>query len=385
MALLNSKIIAKDALSTLGEESALIGASTIQPVQNLGTGTSYMTFRKPAKFIARDGSKTWAGSEIVEDGEELVLSKIYGVDFEISDSDLALTVADFGALYTKPAISEIVTKIEKDFYKIALSKSGKTIDGSVATALDDLFDVGAEQNIRGVTMSDRSFIGDARILSGLMKQGRGLFQEANEIAKQYKAGVTGQIGGYNVWGTGRIPSYANGSFTSASVAVSGTEGSDLVSIAGATAGMVVGTAFTIAGVNELNPTTREDLGTLKVFRVVAVNGGDVVQVDTKLYASSTDARKNVSALPTGTKAVTKIATTGDKQAIAFPKEGVILGFAKLTTQTPGVESEWVEENGVGIRIMKWFDGDSAKMKVRFDAQCGILVPRSELVVSVAAN
>lgn len=382
-----NQVFTKDALSVISETSALIPNITLQDVSNQGTGDNpYISLRKPAKFAGRTGSTTWNGEEIKEQSAQLALTKIYGVDFSFTDSELSLSVDMISERYITPAVRKLVSLVERDFYATCFNYAGSSVDGigSVAgkTVLDTVFTANTKLNERGAS-GERKFIGQPAVLENIMKNGRGLFQEATEIGKQYKDGMAGRIGGFDIFDSYRIAGMSVGTGVDGSFTVTMTEGSNVISIATLAAGSIkAGQPFTVAGVYEVNEEGIQ-LPTLKVFRAVADNTLGSVTVQDKIYAAG--ALKNVSALASGSTAIDFQGAANAYQALAFDRQAIVAGFVNLEAPKNLDKGFALSEDGISIRFARDWDIQTATWKCRLDVQTGIVVARPELVCGVYIN
>lgn len=381
-ALLTNSLITKEALSVISEVSALIPNVTVQEVSNNGTGDNpYISLRKPAQLNGRVGSTTWSGEDIKEDSTALALTKVYGADFSFNDSEMALTIDMMRERYIEPAVRKIVSNLERDFYADALAYSGSRVTTTAGTALDSVFKARTALSNRGALQGNRKYIANPDLMEGIVTQGRGLFQDATEISKQYKEGMAGVIGGFDIFESYRAPVLTVGAAVDGSVAVGMTEGSDVITIAGLAAGAIAkGQPFTIAGCFDVNPETKQSLGTLKVFRAVQASSAGSVKVQDKIYFN--DPRKNVSALINATVAVDYLGTANARQGLAFHKSAISFGCVELESPKGTDIAKTMSEDGLSIRFIRDFDVNSGLWKCRFDLQAGWSITRPEHVCGI---
>lgn len=380
-----NQVFTKDALSVISETSALIPNITLQDVSNQGTGDNpYISLRKPAKFAGRSGSSTWSGEDVKEEKALLSLTKLYGVDFSFTDSELSLSVDMISERYIAPAVRKLVSLVERDFYTTCFNYAGATVDGtgSIAgnTVLDKLFSANTKLNERGAT-GQRTFIGQPAVIEGIMKQSGGRFQDASEIGKQYKDGIAGRIAGFDVMDSYRIAGMSVGTGVDGSFTVTMTEGSTTITVATLAAGAIkAGQPFTIAGVYEVNEEGIQ-LPTLKVFRAVADCPAGSVVVQSPTYASGS--LKNVSQLISGTSvAIDFQGVASAYQGLGFDKSAIVAGFVNLEAPKNVDKGFSLTEDGVSIRFARDWDIGTGAWKCRLDVQTGIVVARPELVCGV---
>lgn len=134
-----------------------------------------------------------------------------------------------------------------------------------------------------------------------------------------------------------------------------------LSVTGATpTTMPVGTKFTIAGVNALNPETRTDNGELQTFTVVTTGTGSV-KVAPAIVVSGPYA--NCSALAADTSAVTILNIASTNPSLFYTPESTVIvpGRLPIPNDAGGVRSiEATTEQGLPMRMSYWYDGHAEK-------------------------
>ena len=364
-----NKVYTKETQQVVYESSALLPNITIQNVSNIGSGDNpYINLRLPNKATVRKNSMTFSAQDIKDESIPLILTKTYGADFVVTDSEDSLSIEDKINRFINPGVRKIISEIEQDMYTDTIANAGSFVTGAQATAgLDTMFKARTALDFRGA-FDKRTFIADPNGMEGILKQGRGLFQDASEIAKQYTMGIAGRIAGFDIYDSYRIPRALVGTGVDGSFAVTMTEGSATIAIATLAAGAIKkGQPFTIAGCNEVNEEGI-DLGTLKVFRAVADSTSGSVTVNGKIYASAP--LKNVSALISTSVAVDFQGTASAGQFVAFDKSAIIAGFVPLRVPKGEDEAGIITMDGVKIRYVYGFDKSAGTWIYRLDAQLG---------------
>tara|TARA_R110001606_G_scaffold121071_3_gene253041 strand:+ start:343 stop:939 length:597 start_codon:yes stop_codon:yes gene_type:complete len=189
----------------------------------------------------------------------------------------------------------------------------------------------------------------------------------------------------------------SGTITAADVvstAVSGATSIALDGITGTATEIKKGQAFSIAGVNMIDPETLEAKPKAYTFIASAdatiSAGGATVSVANPIVANGADVNLstvNVSALPATNAVVTFLegaATAGDSAYViqALAKDSV--AFASVDLDLPGVSKMEGRENydGVSMRILKVYDGQTDIGIYRLDLLFGVKVLRPEFVTSM---
>jgi len=226
---------------------------------------------------------------------------------------------------------------------------------------------------------------------------KGLFQKSDEIAKIYKNGYIGMGEGFNYLRSNLMPTFTNGADVSgvaveASV-VAISNGMTTLGVDGVTSGATItrGTVFTIAGVFDVHPLTKQTLPHLKQFTVtedVTETAGNSVtlSISPAIYYTATDSRQNVSAAPvdeTGTLTFFGNASTAYAQNLCYHKDA--FRFVSVPLYTPkGMDfaaSETVD--GIAVRALRGFDIKTSESIMRFDILAGLAAVRPEWAVRAA--
>jgi len=363
-----NKIYTKETQQVIMESSALLPNITIQNVTNLGTGdTPYINLRLPNKASVRR-NMTFSAQDIKDESIPLVLTKVYGADFIVSDNEDSLSIEDKVNRFINPGARKIISEMEIDMYGDAIANAGSFVTGVGSTAgLDTVFKAQTALNFRGA-FDKRTFIADPTGLENIMKQGRGLFQDASEISKQYTMGMAGRIASFDIYDSYRIPTATIGTGVDGSLAVTMTEGSATIAIATLAVGAIKkGQPFTIAGCFEVNEEG-VPLSNLKVFRAIADSTSGSVTVNDKIFAQAP--LKNVSNLITASVAIDYQGTAGASQFLAFDKSAIVAGFVPLRVPKGEDEAGIITIDGVKIRYVYGFDKSAGGWIYRMDAVVG---------------
>lgn len=220
---------------------------------------------------------------------------------------------------------------------------------------------------------------------------KGLFQKSDLIAKQYEYGYIGTGEGFNYMEGNLLPTFTNGADVTgiaveASV-VAISNGMTTLGVDGVTSGATItkGTVFTISGVYDVHPLTKQTLTNLKQFTVLAdvteTAGNSVtLSISPAIYYTSGDPRQNVSAAPvdeTGALVFFGSASTAYAQNLAFHKDAFRLATVPL--YLPKNEEFAAQEtiDGITVSIVRGFDIRTRESIMRFDLLAGLAAVRPE--------
>jgi hypothetical protein len=357
---------------------------------------STLRVRLPDRALVTDG----AALQVQDDNEQyttltVASQKHIGVNF--TSAELTMQLDDFAERVLKPRISQLASSIDAD-----VANSFQSIYSSVGTAgttpATSLVLLQAQQKLNEYAspMSDRYATVNPAANAGLVEGMKGFFNPTDTISKQFKNGMmgTGVLGYDEINMSQSVRQFTTGSRSlTDTILVNGaitTQGTTTISIDGGTASatVVVGDVFTIAGVYSVNPQTRESTGSLQQFVVTAANTASSgawtsISVSPPMY-TPVNALATISAFPADNAAVTFIGTasTAYPQNLVYQKNAITFATADLLLpQGVDMASRQVH-NGISLRVVRQYDINNDRMPCRIDVLYGYSVIRPQMAVRV---
>jgi hypothetical protein len=157
------------------------------------------------------------------------------------------------------------------------------------------------------------------------------------------------------------------------------------------AGIKVGDAFTIAGVNSINMVTKDDTGQLQTFRVVGKPSANVIQIAPALISNGGSTRagteyKNVTATPANGAAITWLNTTTAELNPFFVRGALLLvpgsyavdpadGWQVMRARTPTL--------GIGITYTRQGEINDLSVKARWELDFGTSLLNPQMAGTMA--
>jgi hypothetical protein len=397
--ILTPQIITREALRILHAESNFLTKINRQydsrfAVGGAKIGTS-LDVRLPNKFTVRTGS-TYSAQNMIERKVNLPVATIKGVDLTISDSELTLSLNDFSQQFLKPAMNQLASIIEYEAMQ-AMYKSVPNTVGTVSTQIDykKFQQAGQKLTENLAPSSDRTFLLNPSSRVEFSDAVKGLFQSSSNIDDQYREGMVGRTGGFDVFENTMIPVHTTGTYGGTPLtngATQGETGSGNAYVAtssiitdGWTSGgtsLKAGDSVTFAGVYDVHPETKVSTGVLKKFVITAdvsdTTGAITMVVSPAVIAGG--AYQNCSNRIADNSAITVLGTsaTAYGQNLAFHKDAFTFVSADLDIPK-GVDMAARERFGnISMRFVRWFDGDTGEWKSRFDILYGTAALYPEL-------
>jgi hypothetical protein len=381
--LLTPTVIAKEALMIL-ENNMVMGNLVHRDYKKefVKIGSS-VTIRKPVKFTERRGS-TASVQDVTEQSTSLTISNQVGVDWNFSATDLTLTIEDYSERYIQPAMNVIANAIDRDLtllYKDvyqAVGTAGTTPSTflAMAQAAQKLDEAACPTDKRRLVLNPAAHWTIADGLKGLLNE--------KIVGDSVNRGYLSTKAGFDIYMDQNIVSHTKGTATGTPlVNGAGQTGSSLVTdgwTSSITGILKVGDVFTIAGVNAINPVSRQSTGALQQFTVmtsdVNSDGSGNATVTISPAITTSGAYQTVSASPADNAAITVISNHAAN--LAFHRNAFALVTVPLMIPDSAVWSARETYNNISVRIIKDYDIVNDKEICRLDVLYGVKTLYPEL-------
>ena len=397
--ILTPSIITKEALRILHAQSNFLTKINRQydsrfAVNGAKIGTN-LDVRLPNKFTVRTGS-TYSAQNMVERKVSLPVATIKGVDCTITDTELTMSLNDFSEQFLKPAINRLASDIEYNAM-LSMYKSVPNAVGTVSTQIDykKFQQAGQRLTENLAPSSDRTFLLNPSSRVEFSDAVKGLFQSSSNIEDQYREGMVGRTGGFDVFENTMIPVHTTGTYGGTPLTNGATQGStgsgnayvatsDIITDGWTSGGtsLKAGDVVTFAGCFDVHPETKVSTGVLKKFVIVSdvsdTTGAITMTVSPGVIAGG--AYQNCSNRIADNSAIVVLGTsaTAYGQNLAFHKDAFTFVSADLDIPK-GVDMAARERFGnISMRFVRWFDGDAGTWKSRFDILHGMAALYPEL-------
>lgn len=396
--LINPSIIAQEALFQL-ENNTIMGDKVHREYKSefVKIGNT-VTIRKPVKFVVTDGA-TRSNQDVIEETTSIVINKRKHVSWKFSTQDLTLTIEEYSERYIKPAMIQLANKIDSDVaaegalnfhYLVGTPGSTPNSFGDLADAAQQMDEVAVPDDMqRCLVLNPAGRWGMAAGLSALFN--------AEIVDDTVRKGRLGEVAGFMIYGDQNIYNHTVGAHDGTPLVNDASFTNDTASVAfdGAAANVagwvVQGDIITMAGVNDINPVSRDDLGYLKQFVVTAdvttasLAGTILVSPDINDGStSSTAAYQTVTALPADNAAITIVGTasTTYPQNLAFHRNALALVTVPLELPDSATFKARADWRGFSLRVVKDYDIDADEEIIRLDVLYGTKAIYPEIGVRV---
>jgi len=297
-----------------------------------------------------------------------------------------------------PAVSEIAQKIEASFLDKAMDATSNLVGTAGSTVFDMDTILAAGQKIDEHACPDldnRYCLLNPAAQRSALNANKGLFNNANEVGKQYLKGRMGQGMGFEFLSNNLLPTHTNGNDVVFEVRTTvATEGqlTLVVEALTTTTGTVKkGTVFTIADVYDVHPITKDSLGYLKQWTVAADvtadgSGYATLTLTEGFYTSASNGKQNITAFPVDGAAITPVgaASTGYVQNLAYHKSAFRMVSVPLIMPDGVDMAAQKTHEGITLRVIRQYDVLTDKLIMRLDFLGGIAAVRPEWACRITA-
>lgn len=366
---------------------------------------SSINMRLPSKYTVRTGA-TFSGQDHVERSTPLAVLSQYGVDVSFTTADRTLSLDDFSKRVLRPAIKQLAAKIEYDALSAAYKYVNRYVNATTNSATTYRYFQKAGQGLTDelAPLTDRTAILNPASMVEFLDATKGLFAAQSNLNEQFREGMMGRTGGFDVGENTLLPSHTTGSLAGSPL----TNGSSLgtsttanswvsqttLNIDGATSATTLraGDIITLSGVYAVHPESKANTGRLQTFVVqsdvtltTAANGYDVVVKPGLIYGSG-NAFQNCALSGVANSdglTVTRIgaASTAFAQDLFFHKDAFAIATVDLEDVSEyGAQCARAVSDSISMRFVQQYDSVNDKVIGRFDVLWGFAPLLPELAV-----
>lgn len=353
----------------------------------VGRSGATVNIRKPALGTVRSGW-TMNQSDVTETSIPLTIDKVYGVDLNFSDADMALSVEDFSARYIQPNASLLASTVEMITAQYMKDRIYNYVNSSAFGTAPNAssYFLGAAQKIKEnlspagtqltAAISPRTEAAMVGALAGQMNP-------QGNISTMFEKGQMSKAVGLDWYSSQVLPAHTHGTATTGTTpAVSGYT-SSTVTVSGSTSGGTykAGDVFYIADVYAINKETKQTYGSLQQFTCTedkAASGTNVtLTVSPEIIISGPN--QTVSAAPTGKGVTWNFNTSGlvTQNDLVFAKDSFAIAFADLPVPGGMDMASSISEDGISLRFVRGWDIVESRFISRLDVFFGLAAVRPE--------
>lgn len=354
-----------------------------------------INMRLPAKYTVRK-TRTFTAQDHHERSTPIAVLSQYGVDVSFTTADRTLSLDDFSKRVLRPQVKQLAATLEYDALTQAYKYVHNVVNATTDTKLTYRFFQKAGQRLTDALapVGDRTAILAPASTVEFLDATKGLFAAQSNLNEQFREGMMGRTGGFDVGENTLLPSHTTGSLagtplTNGTTLGTSTTGNAWVSqtainIDGATSTTTVkaGDVITLSGVYEVHPESKANTGRLQRFVVqadvtltTAATGYDVTVKPGLIYGVG-NAFQNVAlsgVANTDGLTVTRIgaASTPFAQDLFFHKDAFAFAFVDLEDVSEfGAKCTKATSDSVNMRFIQQYNSTDDVVVGRLDVLWG---------------
>lgn len=359
-----------------------------------------LRIRLPNQYVRRQGSRIMAVQDQDERSLALTVATQDGVDMKFNSAELALNIDDFSDRYIEPAVSVMCAGIEGDVLT-QQTQAVYQVTGTAGTVVGASGDISAITNARAKLNqqlapkdSNRNVQLDSVTMGSVVNGLKTLFNDATQVKEAFREGFYSRNAMADWYENEKTWTLTNGSdvtgttdaaalVTDAALSTSNGLAVDMHTTV-AVAVQSVGQVFTIAGVYDCHPETKQAYSSLKQFTITGTSGNTTL-ISPQIYL--TGARKNVVSSTGATLLTTDfnsqtvafvgVASTSYRQNLMYHRDFATFVTADLPIMGSELECVRRVKDGLSLRVWKGTDIRNDEMLMRLDILYGHKVLRPE--------
>lgn len=365
-----------------------------------------INMRLPAKYTVRK-TKTFTGQDHVERSTPLAVLSQYGVDVSFSTADRTLSLDDFSKRFIRPAMKQLAATCEYDALAVAYKRIANGTNATTDTKMNYRY---FQKNGQLLTenlapVAERTALMTPASVVEFLDATKGLFAAKSNLDEQFREGMMGRTGGFDVGENTLLPPHTTGTLAGSAVTFGNALGLSTttnswssqtdIQITGQTATTTVkaGDIITLSGVYAVHPESKQNLGRLQQFVVQAdvtlttqANTYSVTVKPALIYGAG-NAFQNCAlsgVSNTSGLTVTRLGAAGTAfaQDLFFHKDAFAAAFVDLEDVSAyGASCTRVNSDGIAMRFIQQYDGGSDDVIARFDVLWGF----AELLPELASR
>jgi hypothetical protein len=325
---------------------------------------------------------------------ELKVQTQKGVDLNFTSVDLTMSLDDFSDRVLEPAMSVLAASIEAD---------AMTMYQDVASQVNSQ---GAAASFQKVLLGRKILVDNLAPLGGrtanlntqdnmdLVDALKGLFNDSDAVAKQYREGYMGRTAGFDFMENTLWPAHLRGAGagyttnTLSAVLPASPNPVNAITVASGTGTLVKGDVFTIAGVMRVHPETKVSTGVQQQFVVTQTHpgGAGLVQISPPIITNGPQQTVTMATTNAASPiAVAGTANTAHGLSMLYHKSAFAFATADLVMPRGVDFSARQTFDGISMRIVRQYDINSDRFPCRLDVLYGYRTLRPQMACRLACN
>lgn len=322
------------------------------------------------------------------------------VPMRFTSQELTLDIEDFSSRHIEPAMAVLAAKVEAHVASVACAGVSNWVNAGTKVEPIDVLNARKALVDNLAPNESRCAVLNSQATVDLVNENKALFNPAGEISKQYREGMLGRMAGFDFYENTLIPSITNaaGGSSTYDVATSGQEktlsasdadpNNQTLAIDTGTKAIALGAKFTIDGVYDVHPETKDSTGALKVFTVTGGDTGSATATSITISPAIIVSGPHMNCYGSGAAAdpsdgdtITFLGdATANNQSLLFQKGFAAFATADLVLPKGTDMASRQVYDGISLRMVRDYNVTTDKLITRLDILYGFQVLRPQLGV-----
>lgn len=397
--ILTNTIITREAARILHQEGTFLSNVNKEYREEFAkTGAKAgqtINMRLPTRVTVRK-TATYSGQDYVERSTPLAVLSQYGIDLSFTTADRTLNLDDFSERVLRPQIKQLAATIEYD----ALSAAYKYVNNYVNATTDTVITykhfqrAGARMTDMLAPVANRTAIMSPASVVEFLDATKGLFAAQSNLNEQFREGMMGRTGGFDVGENTLLPAHTTGSLAGSpltngtalgtSTTTNAWASQTAINIDGATSltTLKAGDIITLSGVYAVHPESKQNLGRLQTFVVqsdvtftTAATGYDVTVKPALIYGAGNAFQNCVLSGVSNTDGLTVTragaASTAFGQDLFFHRDAFAVATVDLEDVSQfGAKCTRAVSDGISMRFIQQYESTNDRVQGRLDVMWG---------------
>lgn len=348
-----------------------------------------LKIRLPNQYTVRSGA-TLSAQDVTETSTTLQVATQKGVDVNFTSAELTMSLDDFSKRILDPAMSRLAAEMEADAFTMLKDVYNVVDNDGAAITMNKLLTGRKRLNDSLAPNGDRVAILNTQDNLDLVDALKGLFHDSGAIKQQYREGMMGRTGGFDIYENTIMPSSTTGTAVKSTgyLINGGSQTGASITVDTGTTTFLIGDVITIAGVFKVHPETKATTSELQTFVVTANSGSSATTLAISPSIVTSGATQTVSGSPADNAAITKVGAAASEaynQSVVFHPDAFTFATADLV-MPEGVDFKAREVmDGLSMRIVRQYDITNDKFPCRIDVLYGYKTIRAQLAARIFSN
>ena len=354
---------------------------------------STINIKKPPRYQYRAG-RVALPQATVETTVPLVLQQ-GGCDLNFTNFEKTVSLQQFERKM-QAAMATVINEIDRQGLDLARRTVGNLV-GTPGTppntqALALALATSSNQKLDEMAAprdGQRSLVLNPAMNANMLQGFAGLFNSGSRVSKGYETGALQDAFGFNVDMDQNVARHTNGTAVAGTNTVNGAgQTGSSITVTALNGSLTVGSVLTFAGVNAVNPQSRQDTGSLQQFVVTtaAANGATTVVVYPAIVTSGSFQTVTASPANSATITIVGAASASYDSNILYHRDAFTLAMVPMEAPAKGAGANVTQmsDDGFTVKVTSFYDGVNDNNIMRLDVLFGFAATYPELACKVVA-